>query len=103
MVAVKNKERFYSTDRDLENRIRLFLYLRNVPNHDSVDVHAENGTVLVEGRLPSRLVHWLSLQCCLRVAGVVKLIDRTEVTRPAESSVPRRKTPVGRPTGDSAD
>jgi hypothetical protein len=59
--------------------------------------------VLVEGRLPSRLVHWVSLQCCQRVAGVVKLIDRTEVTRPAESSVPSRKTPVSRPTGDTAD
>ena len=50
MAAVKNKKRFCPTDRDLENRIRLFLYLRNVPYHDSVDAHAENGTVLVEGR-----------------------------------------------------
>jgi osmotically-inducible protein OsmY len=89
MVAVNDKKWSRPADRDLENRIRCFLQLCNAPDHESVDVHVENGTVLVEGRFPSQLAHWLNLQCCQRVAGVVKLVDRTEVEESAERSGPK--------------
>jgi len=63
----------------LNRRLVNFLYERHVPDADGLEVQSHLGTVVISGRLASRHDKWLCLECCRRVAGVVKLIDQVEV------------------------
>ena len=63
-------------DVDLENRIANFLFQQHVPSGERIHADAKVGTVVVSGKLPSRHSKWLCVECCRRVAGVVKLVDR---------------------------
>ena len=68
-----------STDIELERRLTNFLYQRHVPDVDCVWLDARGGVVVVSGELPSQHAKWLCIECCRRVAGVVKIIDEVEV------------------------
>jgi hypothetical protein len=81
-----------TADVDLENRIANFLHHRKVPHSENVHAFARVGTVIVSGELPSRRAKWLCLECCRRVAGVIRLVDKLSV--PSE---PRLATPRHRP------
>ena len=66
-------------DVDLESRIANFLFQQHVPGGERIHTDAQVGTVVVSGKLPSRHTKWLCVECCRRVAGVVKLVDRVVV------------------------
>ena len=65
---------------DLENRIANFLCQQHVPHSERIHTDAQVGTVVVSGKLPSRHAKWLCVECCRRVAGVVKLVDHVAVS-----------------------
>ena len=77
-----------SIDRELEHRLANFLYQRGVPGADSLRLHAQGGVVAVAGELPTRYAKWLCIECCRRLAGVIKIIDELKV-EPATSELPQ--------------
>jgi osmotically-inducible protein OsmY len=66
-------------DRDLEDRVRNYLYGYQMPTLRQVEVVACNGAVVLRGRLASFYQKQLCLSCAARVAGVLRLIDELEV------------------------
>ena len=83
---------FYSAsmDSELENRLANFLYQRGVPGKDRVRLYVHGGVVAVSGELPTRYAKWLCIECCRRVAGVIKVIDKMKV-EPAISELPKSR------------
>ena len=80
----------YSHDRDLERRVRNYLYGHRMPALKRIDVEADNGTVVLRGRVYSFFQKQLCIHCCRRVAGVIELIDELEVIpAPAEPAAVR--------------
>lgn len=70
-----------SMDSELERRLANFLYQREVPGGNCVLLNAQGGVVVVSGVLPTRRAKWLCIECCRRVAGVIRIIDEVTVTR----------------------
>jgi osmotically-inducible protein OsmY len=68
-----------SPDRDLERRVRNFLRSRHVPMSSTLAIEVRNGVVTLRGTHRSYYHKQLCISCCLRVAGVVRLIDVTNV------------------------
>lgn len=68
-----------SMDSELEHRLANFLYQRGVPGGDCVRLDAHGGVVAVSGELPTRYAKWLCIECCRRVAGVIKVIDNMQI------------------------
>ena len=81
MVA-KNLDPLAAEDALLNRRVRNFLYDRHVPRAQGLNVESHFGTLVVSGKLASKHDKWLCLECCRRVAGVVKLIDNVKVSKP---------------------
>jgi hypothetical protein len=69
-------------DEDLKHRVSLFLAGRHVLSLRGLEIDARGGTVTLRGRVGSFYEKQLSQQCCRRVAGVIELVDRVEVTAP---------------------
>ncbi len=69
----------FTCDRDLQRRVYNFLKNRNVPLSSTLAIEADNGTVTLRGTHRSYYHKQLCINCCLRVAGVVRLIDVTNV------------------------
>lgn len=67
-------------DHQLKRRLVNFLYDRQVPDTDDLNVESHGGTVVISGRLPSRHDKWLCLECCRRVAGVIRLVDQVDIS-----------------------
>jgi osmotically-inducible protein OsmY len=67
-------------DRDLECRVRNYVYGHQMPKLRQVEVVACNGAVALHGRLASFYEKQLCLNCAGRVAGVIRLIDDLEVS-----------------------
>jgi osmotically-inducible protein OsmY len=68
-----------ATDRDLESRVSRYLHGLSRPAPRRVHVRAKDGTVTLAGKVPSFYDKQLALNCCRRVAGVVRLVDEVEV------------------------
>ena len=68
-----------NTDSELEHRLANFLHQRGVPGGNSVRLDAQGGVVAVSGELPTRYAKWLCIECCRRVAGVIKVIDNMQI------------------------
>jgi hypothetical protein len=68
-----------SSDTELERRLANFLFQRQVPDGNCVRLIARGGVVIVRGELPSRHAKWLCIECCRRVAGVLKVVDKLTV------------------------
>ena len=79
------------SDRELERRVVNYLVQRQVAARRLIQVAADRGTVVLCGRVPSFYQKQLCLNCCARVAGVVKLVDEIGSRRPP--------TPVSRNGG----
>ena len=69
-----------AADYDLERRTMNFLVARHRPALRQLEVEARNGVVTLRGRVGSFYEKQLALHCCLRVAGVLKLIDAIDVS-----------------------
>ncbi len=83
-------ERFHEeTDRDLERRVTAFLADRNIPALRRLGVRSHRGVVTLRGRVRTFYEKQLSGQSARRVAGVVDVIDATEVESDAVLLVAR--------------
>ena len=85
-VAGQLAERRVVVDSGLQRRIVSCLIARHVPGVRRVEVEAIGGRVIVRGRVPSRHVKWLCLECCRHVAGVMRLVDQLE-TEPGRDDI----------------
>ena len=90
MIAkVSNPSAEFSTteqDIDLQHRLVNFLHARHVPERESVDIDVSGGVVVVRGPLHSDHAKWLCIECCRRVAGVIRLVDQVVVERPRKNA-----------------
>ncbi len=66
-------------DADLKRRIVNFLWQRHIPSIRRISVDVENGRVIMQGKVGSFYEKQLCINCCQRVAGVLRLVDRIEV------------------------
>jgi hypothetical protein len=66
-------------DSDLRRRIVNFLYQRHIPSLRSIQVDVDQGVVTMKGKVDSFYHKQLCLNCCQRVAGVVRLVDQINV------------------------
>ena len=66
-------------DNELQRRVRNFLVSRRVPQSSRLRIVAEGGVVTLYGTHRSYYHKQLCINCCLRVAGVVRLVDATRV------------------------
>ena len=64
---------------DLADRVTAFLHSRQRRPLQRITVRAKGGTVTLEGKVGTFYERQLCIECCRRVAGVIKLIDRIEV------------------------
>ncbi len=66
-------------DRDLEKRVRIFLFGMRRAGLRNLDVHVQNGCATISGTVHSFYERQLALSCCQRVAGVLSVTDKVEV------------------------
>ena len=66
-------------DRDLERRVVNYLLGYKMPTLRAIDVQSDHGRVTLRGTVSSFYQRQLCIHCCLRVAGVIRLIDEIEV------------------------
>ena len=66
-------------DRDLERRVVNYLVERRLPSVPQLAIEASGGIVTLRGRVHSISEKQLAVDCCQRVAGVIKLIDTLDV------------------------
>ena len=68
-----------SNNAELERRLANFLFQRRVPGRECVQLNVYGGVVAVSGRIPTRYAKWLRIECCRRVAGVIKVTDNVSI------------------------
>lgn len=68
-------------DRDLEQRVRLFLFGRGYAALCLVKVNVTNGVVALRGKMPSFYMRQLAVECTKRVAGVRQMVDDLQVDK----------------------
>ena len=66
-------------DVELQRRVQNFLLSRRVPRTSRLRIAAHAGVVTLHGTHRSFYHKQLCINCCLRVAGVVRLVDATRV------------------------
>ena len=66
-------------DQELKRRIVNYLVSRNRHSLLSLEIDVKNGLVAIKGRVDSFYERQLCINCCQRVAGVIRLIDQIEV------------------------
>jgi hypothetical protein len=67
-------------DRDLRTRVVNFLGRQHFPRLRSLQVDARLGVVTITGEVKTFHERQLCINCCRRVAGVLRLDDRVEVS-----------------------
>lgn len=67
-------------DSKLKSRISQYLFDRTRPSLQTVEIETEGGQVTLTGRVKSFYEKQLCISSCQRVAGVIRLIDKLEVT-----------------------
>jgi osmotically-inducible protein OsmY len=81
-------------DRDLERRVMNYLVGRQVPSLRQIAVEADRGTVTMRGRVYSFHHKQLCINCCTRVAGVVRLVDELTVAASSDAKVEAAPIPA---------
>ena len=66
-------------DRDLFQRVKSFLYQRGYGPHQALEIIAERGVVLVQGRVPTFYMRQIAVEWIKRVAGVAQVVDLIKV------------------------
>lgn len=66
-------------DLDLERRVLNFLVNRQIPGLRELEVESRGGDLTIRGIVGSFYHKQLCINCCQRVAGVVRLIDELQV------------------------
>lgn len=85
-MLLQGLRRQTTADRELQARIVGYLLARNAPAIGQVEVEANNGTVTLRGQVRTFYQRQLCVHCCLRVAGVVQLIDQIHVMDEADEA-----------------
>ncbi len=70
------------SDYELLQRVTRFLDARGDQPHRSLKLTVEQGTVMVQGRVPSYYLRQIALECIKRVAGVTRIVDQINVEDP---------------------
>jgi osmotically-inducible protein OsmY len=70
------------SDQDLKSRVVNFLSRQHFPRLRLLSVDAQLGVVTISGHVRTFHERQLAINCCRRVAGVVRLDDRVEVSSP---------------------
>jgi osmotically-inducible protein OsmY len=78
MVALETEPK--QADRDLRTRVVNFLSRQHFPRLRSLRVDAQLGVVTISGQVKTFHERQLCINCCRRVAGVLRLDDRVEVS-----------------------
>lgn len=68
-----------SPDSDLKRRILNYLFGQHFSDLRKLEVQADNGVVTIRGRVGSFHQRQLCINCCQRVAGVVRIKDEIDV------------------------
>ena len=79
MVRFEQGDVIDRAGRDLKQRVINYLVGRNFPALRRLTVDADNGRVVIQGKVGSYYEKQLCLNCSRRVAGVIELVDRVEV------------------------
>jgi osmotically-inducible protein OsmY len=66
-------------DRDLERRVANYLFGYKMPALREIDIESDRGTVTLRGEVFSFHQKQLCINCCRRVAGVIRLVDEIQV------------------------
>jgi len=69
-------------DRDLQCRVRAFLAGRHYQALRRLRIEVKDGTVVLSGALPTFHQRQIALECARHVAGVLRVIDRLDVSDP---------------------
>jgi osmotically-inducible protein OsmY len=69
-----------NADRELERRVSNFLSQQHFPRLRGIEVEARQGVVSLRGRVRSFHERQLCIHCCQRVAGVVGVNDKIQVS-----------------------
>lgn len=67
-------------DGELQRRVTNFLAGRHMPGLRKLTVEVADGTVTLFGRVASYYEKQLGVHCCQRVAGVMRVVDRVDVS-----------------------
>ncbi len=67
-------------DDDVRNRVTSFLRGRHFPAFRNLEVEVQNGAVTLSGAVCSYYEKQVALNSCQRVAGVLSLVDRVDVS-----------------------
>ncbi len=70
-----------SRDRDLKQRVKNYLFGQHVSDLRRLAIDTDSGVVTLRGRVQSFHYKQLCLNCCQRVAGVVKIDDQIIVAQ----------------------
>ena len=73
-LKLRKSDPLAEADELLNRRVQNFLCNRKVPKSQGLAVESHHGTLVISGKLASAHDKWLCLECCRRVAGVVKLV-----------------------------
>ncbi|MCC7083710.1 MAG: BON domain-containing protein [Pirellulales bacterium] len=84
MVCLEAQPR--RADQELRRRVINFLSCKHFPGLRSLKVDAQLGVVTISGRVSTFHERQLCINCCRRVAGVVRLDDRVVVSPPNSTS-----------------
>ena len=76
---VTNTRIDWGADTDLQTRVINFLANRLHHNIGQLEVSVINGTVTLHGVVTTPHEKQLALNCCQRVAGVIKLVDKVQI------------------------
>jgi hypothetical protein len=70
-------------DRDLQRRVHAFLADRHYQALRRLQIEVKDGVVLLSGTLPTFHQRQVALDCARHVAGVLRVIDRLNVSNPS--------------------
>jgi osmotically-inducible protein OsmY len=79
-MSTRGKVRVDYSDQDIQFRVGSYLRSRHFQTLREIDIDVENGTVTLAGTVGSFYEKQIALNSCLRVAGVLHLIDHLSVS-----------------------
>jgi osmotically-inducible protein OsmY len=84
-------------DEDVLWRVQSYLCSKQFPVFRDLQVQVHRGEVTITGKVDSFHERQVALNCCRRVAGVLKLIDQIEVSSPPSHHLALRRSTAIRP------
>lgn len=83
MTMQKAPNRIGFSDRDVRFRVESYLNSKHFPSFRSLDVQVEQGIVTLTGSVENFHERQVALHTCMRVAGVLEMVDQVQVVNDA--------------------